>query len=122
MSEAMRRSALAVILAGFIVVGTAAAAAGPYDGTWDGQATSTGRCRGDMSLTVAGTEVAGKFSAVGYEASITGTMSADGSFAGTLAGRSGSIKIFAKIANGGLAGQIPTSTCGVPMDFVLNRK
>jgi hypothetical protein len=63
-----------------------AKAAGPYDGTWSGTATSTGnRCkRGVVSLTVEGDVVLGQAKLEANAANINGTVDRSGALGATI--------------------------------------
>jgi hypothetical protein len=63
-----------------------AKAAGPYDGTWNGTATSTGdRCkRGVVSLTVEGDVVLGQAKLDANAANINGTVDRSGAVGATI--------------------------------------
>jgi len=65
---------------------SASHAAGPYDGEWNGSATSnTARCRPvGIALTVAGKVVTGTATREGETPSINGTVWEDGTFGATI--------------------------------------
>jgi hypothetical protein len=112
--------AIAAAFFGLLLTGTATAA-GPYDGTWESQCTSEGRCRGDLQVTVTGNQFSGKFTAVGYDAPVSGTIAADGTFDGSVVGKNGTGKVNGQFSPNSSTLIFPQTTCGIPMTCPLSR-
>lgn len=99
-----------------------ALAAGPDDGTWDGQCTSEGRCRGDLQMTVTDGQATGTYSSVGHEVPVNGRIAADGTFDGILTGKTMNMKLTGKFSGSTGSIVIPNSTCGIPITCPVTRR
>lgn len=97
---------------------TSAIAAGPYDGTWVGEANGvnssgarggSGVCTAAISATVAGNSVKGKVAFARETRPLNGTIGADGSFTGTV----GPLAVTGKFAGATFQGDFTTTgNCG----------
>lgn len=88
----------------FVMTAGTALAAGPDDGTWEGQCSSEGRCRGDMQMTVTDSQSTGTYSSVAYEVPVKGSIAADGTFDGILTGKTVNMTLRGKFAGNSFTG------------------
>lgn len=107
---AMGRAFPAVMFAALFQV-AAAFAAGPFDGQWHGSSQYSG-CRGlgTFDLKAADEQATGKAEYKGISASISGAISADGSFNGSIGS---GMTMTGKFAGDSFTGTFTSPNCGM---------